>query len=145
MVSPDTRSCLTIILAAGEGKRMASDLPKVLHPVAGLPMVCHVINTARDAGSNDLAVVVGNKAELVEQVVADNGAQASTHLQTERLGTGHAVLAARDAVAPSHDYVIVLYGDVPRVKVETLVSARSALAEGADVVVLGFRTADPTG
>ena len=66
MVESALRSCLTIILAAGEGKRMASDLPKVLHPVAGLPMVCHVVDTAREAGSDDLAVVVGNKAELVQ-------------------------------------------------------------------------------
>ena len=145
MVETDTRSCLTIILAAGEGKRMASDLPKVVHPVAGLPMVCHVVNTTQDAGSDDLAVVVGNKAELVTDVLTQHGAEISTHLQTERLGTGHAVLAARDAVKSSHDDVIVLYGDVPLVKVETLVSARAALAEGADVVVLGFRTADPTG
>lgn len=145
MVETDARSCLTIILAAGEGKRMASDLPKVLHPVAGLSMVCHVVDTAQDAGSNELAVVVGNKAELVEDVLAQHGGNISTHLQTERLGTGHAVLAARDAVKSSHDDVIVLYGDVPLVKVETLISARSALAEGADVVVLGFRTADPTG
>lgn len=145
MVETDTRSCLTIILAAGEGKRMASNLPKVLHPVAGLPMVCHVVNTAQEAGSNDLAVVVGNQAELVQDVLDQHAGNVSTHLQTERLGTGHAVLAAREAVKTSHDDVIVLYGDVPLVKVETLVSARSALADGADVVVLGFRTADPTG
>ncbi|MEP0945185.1 MAG: bifunctional UDP-N-acetylglucosamine diphosphorylase/glucosamine-1-phosphate N-acetyltransferase GlmU [Rhizobiaceae bacterium] len=145
MVENSTRSCLTIILAAGEGKRMASGLPKVLHPVAGLPMVCHVLNTASDAGSGDLAVVVGNRAELVSQVVKGHSSSASTHLQTERKGTGHAVLAAREAVTEHHDDVIVLYGDVPLVQVETLLAARKSLADGADVVVLGFKTADPTG
>ena len=145
MIADSTRSCLTIILAAGEGKRMASDMPKILHPVAGLPMVCHVLNTAREAGSSDLAVVVGNKAELVTDILTQHGVDASTHLQAERKGTGHAVLAAREAVKANHDDVIVLYGDVPLVRVDTLVAAREALAKGADVVVLGFRTADPSG
>jgi bifunctional UDP-N-acetylglucosamine pyrophosphorylase/glucosamine-1-phosphate N-acetyltransferase len=145
MVENSSRTCLTIILAAGEGKRMASDLPKVLHPVAGLPMVCHVVDTARAAGSADMAIVVGTRAELVSQTVQDHYADTSTHLQMERLGTGHAVLAAREAVKAGHDDVVILYGDVPLVQTDTILKARQELADGADVVVLGFRTADPTG
>ncbi|MEP1208023.1 MAG: bifunctional UDP-N-acetylglucosamine diphosphorylase/glucosamine-1-phosphate N-acetyltransferase GlmU [Rhizobiaceae bacterium] len=140
-----TRTCLTIILAAGEGKRMASSLPKVVHPVAGLPMVCHVLDTAKDAGASDIAVVVGNKAELVSETVKAHHEGTTVHLQTQRDGTAHAVLAARDAVDPSHDDVVVLYGDVPLVKTETILAARRALAEGADIVVLGFKTQTPKG
>ena len=139
------RSCLTIILAAGEGKRMASALPKVLHPVAGLPMVCHVLQTARAAGGEKRAVVVGNQAELVAGEITAFDEDASVFEQTERKGTAHAVLAARAAVSEGLDDVIVLYGDVPLIQVETLQSARKALAEGADIVVLGFETADPSG
>lgn len=145
MVEISSRTCLTIVLAAGEGKRMASDLPKVLHPVAGLPMVCHVLNTASAAGSQDLAIVVGNKAELVSETVAGQMPHASIHLQQQRLGTAHAVLAAREAVQSGHDDVVVLYGDVPLVRVETITAARQSLADGADIVVLGFHTDDPTG
>ena len=145
MTDTSQRACLIIILAAGEGKRMASDLPKVVHPVAGLPMVCHVLDTVRQAGANDVAVVVGNGAEFVADTVREHDKNASVHLQSERNGTAHAVLAARDAVQPSHDDVVVLYGDVPLVKTETILSARTALAEGADIVVLGFMTDTPTG
>ena len=145
MTDTSRRTCLTIILAAGEGKRMASDLPKVVHPVAGLPMVCHVLDTARLAGADDIAVVVGNKAELVSEAVRAHDDQVSVHLQNQRNGTAHAVLAAREALQPSQDDAIVLYGDVPLVKTETILAARAALADGADIVVLGFKTETPTG
>ncbi len=136
---------LTIILAAGEGKRMASALPKVLHPVAGLPMVLHVAQTAIASGSGALAVVVGNQAEQVRGAVANHSLKASFHEQTERRGTGHAVLAAREALREGIEEVIILYGDVPLVRPETVLSAREAIAKGADIVVLGFETAMPTG
>ena len=136
---------LTIVLAAGEGKRMASDMPKVLHPVASLPMVLHVAETAMASGSGTLAFVVGNKAEMVREAVGKHCPQASFHEQKERKGTGHAVLAAREAVRAGVEEVIVLYGDVPLVRPETIAAARRALAGGADIVVLGFETADPTG
>ncbi len=145
MVDSSNRTCLTIILAAGEGKRMASDMPKVLHPVAGLPMVCHVLDTAKSAGATDVAVVVGNRAELVSNAVQNHHRQATIHLQDTRSGTAHAVLAAREAVQSGHDDVVVLYGDVPLMKTETILAARQSLAEGADIVVLGFNTQTPTG
>ena len=145
MVENSNRTCLTIILAAGEGKRMASDLPKVIHPVAGLPMVCHVLDTAKAAGATDIAVVAGNRAELVSKVVQDHDSDATIHIQKERNGTAHAVLAARDAVQSTHDDVVVLYGDVPLIKTDTVLAARQALADGADLVVLGFNSKLPTG
>ncbi len=141
----DARKCLTIILAAGEGKRMASDTPKVLHPVAGLPMLAHVLSTAKMAGGSSCAVVVGNQAERVASVVNVYDEMASVHVQKERKGTGHAVLAAREAVTDELDDVIILYGDVPLIQTETILAARETLADGADIVVLGFETDDPTG
>ncbi len=145
MNSKTDRKCLTIILAAGEGKRMASDLPKVLHPVAGLAMVGHVMETAKSAGAEAIAVVVGNQAERVSKAVEDYDPSSTSHIQHERLGTGHAVLAAQDAITDEFDDVVVLNGDVPLIRASTIESARAELNEGADIVVLGFRTADPTG
>jgi bifunctional UDP-N-acetylglucosamine pyrophosphorylase/glucosamine-1-phosphate N-acetyltransferase len=145
MVEPAKRTCLTVILAAGEGKRMASDIAKVLHPVAGLPMVCHVMNTVIAAGSADMAVVVGHQATQVADTVRQCRPESSVHQQGKRMGTAHAVLAARDAVRADHDEVIILYGDVPLVRTETILAARSTLADGADIVVLGFETKNPDG
>jgi bifunctional UDP-N-acetylglucosamine pyrophosphorylase/glucosamine-1-phosphate N-acetyltransferase len=139
------RSCLAIILAAGEGTRMKSAVPKVLHKVAGLPMLGHVIRTAADAGATATAVVVGPKAEAVVAFLDKAAPNATTHVQAERLGTGHAVLAAKKAIAEGVDDVIVLYGDTPLVTAGTLNRVRRKLAAGSDVVVVGFRTEAPTG
>lgn len=89
------RSCLSVILAAGEGTRMKSALPKVLHAVAGLPLVCHVIDAAAAAGSGALAVVVGHGAEAVGRAVEARAPGAGVYLQSERLGTAHAAMASR--------------------------------------------------
>ena len=124
---------------------MRSSLPKVLHPVAGLPMVCHVVDTALEAGCDRMAVVVGNQADKVRQIVSDRVADAAFFEQTERLGTGHAVLAACDILNEGFDDVMVLFGDTPLTRPETLSTMRKALADGAEVVVLGFEAADPTG
>lgn len=139
------RSCLAVVLAAGEGTRMKSARVKVLHPVAGRAMVLHVLDAAAAAGVSDCAVVVGRDAEAVRETVARSAPEASFHEQAERLGTGHAVLAARDAVSRGHDDVLVLFGDAPLVLPETLARARRALAEGADVAVIGFETEAPSG
>ncbi|MEL6785038.1 MAG: NTP transferase domain-containing protein, partial [Pseudomonadota bacterium] len=139
------RSCLTVILAAGEGKRMASDMPKVLHPVAGLPMLCHVLQTSMEAGGGARAVVVGNQAERVAAAVGDFDPNATIHEQTVRAGTAHAVLAAREAIEQGFDDVVMLYGDVPLIRTETLKAARDQLAAGQHIVVLGFETDDPHG
>jgi len=136
------RSCLSIILAAGEGTRMKSALPKVLHPVADLPMVAHVVNAARGA---DIAVVVGREAELVRQAVAPFAPEAEVFLQSERLGTAHAVLAAREKIGRGYDDILVLFGDTPLVKADALSALRAELAKGAAVVAMGFRTPNPHG
>ncbi|MBL4890965.1 MAG: NTP transferase domain-containing protein, partial [Rhizobiaceae bacterium] len=145
MNNSSSRTCLTIILAAGEGTRMRSKMPKVLHDVAGLPMVNHVMGAASEAGGTALAVVVGNQAEWVGDVVTNQNGNARIFLQTERLGTGHAVLAAREAIEKSYDDILILYGDVPLTRAETLLELRGLLAAGVDVAVLGFRTDNPTG
>ncbi len=139
------RSCLSIILAAGEGTRMKSTLPKVLHPVAGLPMVCHVLDAATAAGSGALAVVVGHGADAVARTVRERVDNADVFLQAERLGTAHAVLAAREAIARGHDDLLVMFGDTPLIETTALDAARAKLAEGASVAVMGFRTDNPTG
>ncbi|APH74571.1 bifunctional UDP-N-acetylglucosamine diphosphorylase/glucosamine-1-phosphate N-acetyltransferase GlmU [Aquibium oceanicum] len=139
------RSCLSIILAAGEGTRMKSTLPKVLHPVAGLPMVCHVLDAATAAGSGALAVVVGHGADAVARTVRERVDNADVFLQAERLGTAHAVLAAREAIARGHDDLLVMFGDTPLIETTALDAARAKLAEGASVAVMGFRTENPTG
>ncbi|MFK5979090.1 MAG: bifunctional UDP-N-acetylglucosamine diphosphorylase/glucosamine-1-phosphate N-acetyltransferase GlmU [Rhizobiaceae bacterium] len=145
MNNSSDRTCLTIILAAGEGTRMRSDMSKVLHPVAGLPMVNHVMEAASEAGGSALAVVVGNQAERVAEAVTSRNGEAQIFVQTERLGTGHAVLAAREAIDKSYDDILILYGDVPLTRPETLLELRGLLADGVDVAVLGFRTDSPTG
>ena len=124
---------------------MRSDMPKVLHPVAGLPMVNHVMDAASEAGGNTLAVVVGNQAERVAEIVTGKNGDAQIFVQTERLGTGHAVLAAREAIEKSYDDILILYGDVPLTRASTLLELRGLLADGVDVAVLGFRTDNPTG
>lgn len=124
---------------------MRSDTPKVLHPVAGLAMVNHVIDTAISTGSDTVAVVVGNQAERVEAVVRGHSDTVSTHIQHERKGTAHAVLAARAVIEKAGGDLVILYGDVPLIRSEAIDSAREALRSGCDVVVLGFHTAKPTG
>lgn len=141
---PD-RSSLAIILAAGEGTRMRSTLPKVMHAVAGLPMIGHVLKTATGAGIGRFAVVVGKGAEAVGAYAAKLAPSATVFEQVDRLGTAHAVLAAREAMREPVDDVLVLYGDTPLVRAETLARMRAELAKGAGVVVLGFRPEDPAG
>ncbi|MFD1704993.1 bifunctional UDP-N-acetylglucosamine diphosphorylase/glucosamine-1-phosphate N-acetyltransferase GlmU [Methylopila henanensis] len=143
--TPAPRRLLTIVLAAGEGTRMRSGVPKVLHKAAGRSLVGHVLATALVAGSDALAVVVGPGREDVAEEVAALAPEARVFVQTERLGTAHAVLAAREALAGGFDDVLVVYGDTPLVRSETLSRLRAPLARGAGVVVLGFEAGDPTG
>jgi bifunctional UDP-N-acetylglucosamine pyrophosphorylase/glucosamine-1-phosphate N-acetyltransferase len=139
------RSCLAIILAAGEGTRMKSAIPKVMHNVAGLAMLGHVLVAAKAAGATRRAVVLGTGADKAAELVARLAPDAAIYEQTERLGTAHAVLAAKKELAGKPDDVLVLYGDTPLVSGHTLLRIRRALARGADIVVLGFRPADPAG
>lgn len=138
-------TCQVVILAAGEGTRMKSSLPKVMHPVAGLPMLGHVLRAAEGVGANHVAIVTGPDAYTVTRFAGSLASNVETFEQAERLGTAHAVLAAREALARQSDDVLVLYGDTPLITVETLQRMREALADGADVVVLGFYAEDPTG
>jgi bifunctional UDP-N-acetylglucosamine pyrophosphorylase / glucosamine-1-phosphate N-acetyltransferase len=141
------RTGLAIVLAAGEGTRMRSSRAKVLHPVAQRPMVAHVVAAAAAAGLGEAAIVVGRDAAGVEDAVREAGiAIAATFVtQTERLGTAHAVLAARDAIANGHDDIVIMFGDTPLVRASTLEKARTTLAQGADIAVIGFRTDRPDG
>ena len=139
------RRCLSIILAAGDGTRMKSDISKVLHKVAGLELVRHVARAAAKAGADDTTLVVGRDGTLVEETVRHDAPGVKTYEQIERLGTAHAVLAARDALAGGYDDILVLFGDTPLIRPQTLAAARNALADGAEVCVVGFRPADATG
>lgn len=139
------RSCLTVVLAAGEGTRMRSAIPKVLHKAAGRSLVGHVLASALEAGSSSLAVVVGPNREDVAAEAERLAPGARVFVQTERKGTAHAMLAARAAIEPGFDDVLIAYGDTPLVRPETLKRLRAPLAHGAAVVVLGFEAEDPTG
>jgi bifunctional UDP-N-acetylglucosamine pyrophosphorylase/glucosamine-1-phosphate N-acetyltransferase len=139
------RSSLTIVLAAGEGTRMRSSIPKVLHPVAGQSLLAHVLRAAPSGAGDALAVVVGPGQQAVEQETKRLRPDAATFVQRERLGTAHAVLAAREAIRRGASDLIVVFGDTPLISAATLKCLREPLNKGAAVAVLGFRSADPTG
>ncbi len=139
------RSFLPVVLAAGLGTRMKSDLPKVMHPIGNLPLVGHVLKSLAEAGADQAAVVVGPDMDGLEALVAEMSPRSSCHVQTERLGTAHAALAARASLEEGFDDVLVLFGDTPLVTPVAIRKVRDELASGADVVVLGFEAADPFG
>lgn len=133
-----------VILAAGKGSRMKSDLPKVLHKVAGAPLLHHAMRTAAQMGAERVIVVAGHGAELVEASAKAYNPEAEIVLQTQQLGTGHAVDQARTALADFDGDVFILYGDTPFIRAETMQAMKAARKDGAGVVVLGFEAADPT-
>ncbi len=136
---------LTVVLAAGQGTRMQSDTPKVLHKIAGRSMLGHVFDVVRALAPERLALVVGPD---MEDVAAEGRAAApttETFIQAERRGTADAVLAAAAALTGHKGDVLVLYGDTPLLTAATLERMRAVLDEGAGVAVLGFEAADPTG
>lgn len=135
-----TQPLHVIILAAGAGKRMKSALPKVLQPIAGRPMLAHVIDTARQLQPEAIHVVYGHGGEAVRQAFADQPDLRWAE-QREQLGTGHAVLQAMPEV-PDAATVLVLYGDVPLIRGETL---RHLLSQPGRLAVLVAEVADPTG
>jgi bifunctional UDP-N-acetylglucosamine pyrophosphorylase / glucosamine-1-phosphate N-acetyltransferase len=144
------RSSLTVVLAAGEGTRMRSATPKVLHPVAGQSLLAHVLGAAPRGAADRVAVVVGPDHEAVAREAIHARSDATTFIQHERLGTAHAVLAAREAIAPGSDDLLaddllVAFGDTPLISAETFARLRQPLKNGAALAVLGFRAADPTG
>jgi len=129
-----------IILAAGQGKRMRSKLPKILHPLAGRPLLAHVLDTARALAPRKIVVVHGNGAEQVRAAFAD--AQVEWALQAEQLGTGHAVQQALPGISPDVE-VLILYADVPLVRPATLKRLLDAGRDG--LAVMTAELADPTG
>ena len=139
------RTCLSIVLAAGEGTRMQSTRPKVLHALAGRSLLGHVLAAVRQAGGTATSVVIGPGHEAVAAEAKRVLPDAEIHLQNERRGTAHAVLMAKAALARGVDDVVVIFGDTPLLSSQTLRRLRAALADGAAVAVLGFRPADPTG
>jgi bifunctional UDP-N-acetylglucosamine pyrophosphorylase/glucosamine-1-phosphate N-acetyltransferase len=139
------RTSLTIVLAAGEGMRMQSSIPKVLHPVAGQSLLAHVLGAAPKGAGAALAVVIGPDHGSVAEETRRLRPDATTFVQRERLGTAHAVLAARDAIARGADDLLVVFGDTPLISAETFARLRAPLKNGAALAVLGFRAADPTG
>lgn len=139
------KTCLAIVLAAGEGTRMRSALPKVLHELAGRSLLAHVLDTVKAAGANEIAVVASSADGPVASEAKRVAANAQVFEQVERRGTAHAVLAAKPAIARTHGDVLVIFGDTPLVRATTLTKLRAAIDEGAAVAVLGFRPASPTG
>jgi len=139
------RTCSIIMLAAGEGTRMRASRPKVLHTIAGQPLIAHVLGAVSEFSRDRVAVVIGPAMDRVAEAVRKLLPQADIFVQTERRGTGHAVLAARAALARETDDVLIVYGDTPLIRASALAHLREALAAGAAVAVLGFRPADPAG
>jgi bifunctional UDP-N-acetylglucosamine pyrophosphorylase/glucosamine-1-phosphate N-acetyltransferase len=142
---PSARSCLGVVLAAGEGVRMRSAIAKALHPVAGRAMIVHALAALREGGASAIAVVVGPGRDDVAAAARGFAPEAEVFVQNERRGTAHATLAARAAIARGYDDVLVVYADAPLVTAASLKALREALAEGADLAALAFEAADPTG
>lgn len=135
-------SVAALILAAGEGTRMKSDLPKVAHCVLGVPMVRLVLDVAREAGSDLVVVVTGHRADVVETLLPGE----LCVRQDRQLGTGHAVMCAEDALASFSGSLLVLSGDTPLMRADTLRALVAAREQaGAAVSVLTARMPDPDG
>src|SRR5438445_2738698 len=139
----DKRRFAVIILAAGQGTRMRSDTHKVLHPIAGRPLLLHLLDRVDALGADRRIVVLGKGREQVEAAIAGRGVEVA--VQAEQKGTGHAVQQAADALAGYDGPVIILYGDTPFVETATLrrMLARLAAADRPGVVVLASSPAEP--
>ena len=141
------RSCLGVLLAAGEGTRMRSDRPKPLHEVAGRSMLSHALAALIEAGCDRIAVVVGpgKGGEALAEAAQRLSSTVEIFVQAERRGTAHAVLAARASLERGADDVLVHYADTPLLTAATLRSLREGLGGANALVALGFEAADPTG
>lgn len=136
-------STALIILSAGKGTRMKSNLPKVLHPVAGAPLVVHAMKAGAELNPEAVIVVAGHEAAQVEKTVTDFAPSTRIVLQTEQLGTAHAVDQTRSALTDFDGDVIILYGDTPFIRPDSLRDMLQARRAGSDIVVLGFKTDQP--
>ena len=134
----------TVILAAGKGTRMKSDLPKVLHPLNNRPMVHYVIDAAQAIGSEKVVLIIGHKKEMVEEATGELNVEYA--VQSPQLGTGHAVLQSAPNLSGFDGNVLVLSGDVPLLRAETLENLVNYHREsGAIATLLTTEMADPTG
>ncbi len=140
-----SRTCLVIVLAAGEGTRMCSARPKVLHAVAGRSLLAHVLDAVAKSGVTATAVVIGPGQDEVAAEAERVLPGAAIFTQRERRGTAHAALAAKSAIERGADDILIVYGDTPLIRPVTLSRLRAPLAAGAALAVLGFRPADPSG
>jgi bifunctional UDP-N-acetylglucosamine pyrophosphorylase/glucosamine-1-phosphate N-acetyltransferase len=134
-----------ILLAAGQGSRMKSDLPKVLHKIAGASLLEHALASAQAIRPDRVVIVTGHGADEVAATATGLDPETLTVHQADQRGTGHAVLQAAEELADFDGNVIVLYGDTPFIRPETLQAMLAGLQAGASVVVLGFEAADPGG
>jgi bifunctional UDP-N-acetylglucosamine pyrophosphorylase/glucosamine-1-phosphate N-acetyltransferase len=132
-----------IVLAAGQGSRMRSDRPKVLHEVAHAPLLAHALRAGAALEPERVVVVTGHGGDAVGEAARAVDPEAVVVRQQEQLGTGHAVLCAREALDGFEGDVVVLYGDTPFIRPETLEAMIAARRAGAGIVVLGFEAADP--
>ncbi|WP_171120754.1 MULTISPECIES: bifunctional UDP-N-acetylglucosamine diphosphorylase/glucosamine-1-phosphate N-acetyltransferase GlmU [unclassified Ruegeria] len=135
-------STALVILAAGKGTRMNSDIPKVLHPIAQTPMLVHTMRAGSVLSPERTVIVTGHGSEAVAKVATAEDETARIAEQTEQLGTAHAVAQARAALEGFKGDVVVLYGDTPFLQPETLERMIEARAQN-DLVILGFEAADP--
>ncbi len=135
-----------VILAAGKGTRMKSSLPKVLHEIDGRPMIWYVIEAARKIAENNIVVVVGDQAEVVQEAVKKRKESVRFALQKRQLGTGHAVKCARDQLEDTIRHVLILCGDVPMITSSTLEKFVSQHIENdRDISLLAGRKNKPGG
>ena len=139
------RTCLAIVLAAGEGTRMRSALPKVMHRMAGRTLLAHVLAGVAEIGPDATAIVVGPDQDEAAAETKRILPSAVCYVQQKRQGTADAVLTAKAMIERGVDDIVIVYGDTPLIRPETLERLRAPLAAGAAVAVLGFRPADPTG
>lgn len=128
-----------IILGAGKGTRMKSDLPKVMMPVHGKPMIKHIIETLTSMGIQKIVTVISSDGELVKNEVAPY----QTVVQEQQLGTGHAVNCAKSVLQNFNAPVLVVFGDTPLITAKTFQKTIDKIKEGFAVVVLGFKPQDP--
>ncbi len=140
------KEACAVVLAAGKGTRMKSDLPKVLCPVVGRPMIHFVLDALEKAGIHRHIVVVGHEAEMVEAEVKTRAGQTDFVLQSPQLGTGHAVQICRDVLAEQQGPTIVVAGDSPLIQPSSLVELLEHFEQTQPALLLGtLEKADPTG
>lgn len=132
-----------IVLAAGQGTRMKSALPKVLHPLGGAPLFAHAVRSGQCLSPERTVLVTDAESDAVPAAASTLGLEIEVAVQAEQLGTGHAVLQAEQALRGFSGDAVVLYGDTPLIREGTLKRMKSARESGHDIVILGFEAADP--